>query len=916
MKIFIIIFVITSNLVLILSKHVLREVANHHERGDYRRIGRAENQPFQVLVAIKQNNLDRIESLLYDVSTPTSPNYQKFLSWEEIGELVRNDQATESVLTWLRENDVTILDKTIHGEYITAEASVRVWEELLETQMHEYVKVTEASDLTAEASQSSSKVIRAESFSLPEEVNEHIFSIHGITNLPARVMHQGRVQSISEEEAKRILHHDEHEHPHERLTATTYITPTNIRSIYKVSGYGDNYGSQAIYGAIGQTYLPSDLALFQSTYGLPNHPVDRNVGSVPSNSVCNNPSSDDCLEASLDIQYMLAVAAQVPITYWYDSVNKGDFLYFITSITNSATPSMVYSISYGIYELDISSSSITSFNVEAQKAGLRGITILASSGDDGMAGSDFRPRSAGGGGTSLALCGYYASWPASSPYVTAVGATMNGPSLTNSPEIVCAANTGSIITSGGGFSNTIASPSFQANAVKSYFAKYTPKQSTYQPYVKTNRAYPDLAMPGNNFVVIVGGKFVVLSGTSASCPVLAGMVALVNAQRLKMNLAVTGLGWLNPSIYHSNGSFVLNDITSGNNRCTASAKACCSMGFNATAGWDPVTGFGSVDFSKFLSYYTTNQPTFAPTASPTFGKTAYTVALSVMQILSSSQTSATSFASDSNAIDIFESIIASLLKKNKADRIYVTSIVKRGESSSLREASEWMSLASISGIAVNYTMAFDVLIYPSQAVSIGNAIRANVSSDLNSAVSKGILTSLLQSSSSNTLTSLQATVTPSINPATESLTPQSSSSGNSSGSGLDGGIIALIVIVVFVTFLVIALILRYFYCRKASLSYRAASSINNEPIPAVAVYNTNNRRYSEVVVDGELVIIPDEIPAQQPGRSNSQRPIIHNRMPVAYAQSSNHRPSLLSQSSGSQHNPVTRHLGLRNQEYL
>jgi tripeptidyl-peptidase I len=70
-----------------------------------------------------------------------------------------------------------------------------------------------------------------------------------------------------------------------------------------------------------------------------------------------------------------------------------------------------------------------------------------------------------------------------------------------------------------------------------------------------------------------------LSGTSASSPVFAGMVALVNAQRLKANLATQGLGWLNPSIYANNGAFVLNDITSGNNKCTASAKACCSIGF-------------------------------------------------------------------------------------------------------------------------------------------------------------------------------------------------------------------------------------------------------------------------------------------------------------------------------------------------
>ena len=50
-----------------------------------------------------------------------------------------------------------------------------------------------------------------------------------------------------------------------------------------------------------------------------------------------------------------------------------------------------------------------------------GVTITVSAGDDGAAGSQFRT-----GGTPLSQCGYYSSWPATSPYVTAVGATMNG----------------------------------------------------------------------------------------------------------------------------------------------------------------------------------------------------------------------------------------------------------------------------------------------------------------------------------------------------------------------------------------------------------------------------------------------------------------------------------------------------------
>jgi hypothetical protein len=50
------------------------------------------------------------------------------------------------------------------------------------------------------------------------------------------------------------------------------------------------------------------------------------------------------------------------------------------------------------------------------KLSLMGVTLVAASGDDGVAGAPAR--------TDPFRCGYYPMFPASSPYVTAVGATM------------------------------------------------------------------------------------------------------------------------------------------------------------------------------------------------------------------------------------------------------------------------------------------------------------------------------------------------------------------------------------------------------------------------------------------------------------------------------------------------------------
>ena len=114
-----------------------------------------------------------------------------------------------------------------------------------------------------------------------------------------------------------------------------------------------------------------------------------------------------------------------------------------------------------------------------------------------------------------------------------------------------------------------------------------------------------------------------VSGTSASCPVVAGMISLVNSARLAQGNST--VGFLNPALYANYPAFT-NDITSGDNKCVASDATCCSHGFYATSGWDPVTGLGSINFELFAASLlnmaqfdlssSISQPTTAPTPTP------------------------------------------------------------------------------------------------------------------------------------------------------------------------------------------------------------------------------------------------------------------------------------------------------------
>ena len=80
----------------------------------------------------------------------------------------------------------------------------------------------------------------------------------------------------------------------------------------------------------------------------------------------------------------------------------------------------------------------------------------------------------------LEYCGYYPMYPSDSPYVTSIGGT-NGPQNNNGPEVACQTETnGPSITTGGGFSNLYAQPSFQTAVVNEYFQ--TVDGTWMQPY--------------------------------------------------------------------------------------------------------------------------------------------------------------------------------------------------------------------------------------------------------------------------------------------------------------------------------------------------------------------------------------------------------------------------------------------------
>lgn len=104
---------------------------------------------------------------------------------------------------------------------------------------------------------------------------------------------------------------------------------------------------------------------------------------------------------------------------------------------------------------------------------------------------------------------------------------------------------------------------------------------------------------GNSVATVDRGHYGGGSGTSASSPMLAGIVALLNDERFRAGKGP--LGFINPLIYEY-GPAAFNDIVNGvSTGCgfqSGEPPYLPRMMWNCTAGWDPVTGMGTPDFEK------------------------------------------------------------------------------------------------------------------------------------------------------------------------------------------------------------------------------------------------------------------------------------------------------------------------------
>ncbi|KAL2267909.1 hypothetical protein VTJ83DRAFT_5186 [Remersonia thermophila] len=392
--------------------------------------------------------------------------------------------------------------------------------------------------------------------------------------------------------------------------------PSCIKKLYNITYTPPTRTSPVRLGVAGfleQWILHSDVSQFL-TDNLPLVPRSyRTSLAVELINNATNPQdspSNAGVEASLDVQYAMGVGYPAQVTYYItggrgteldpytgeafpaelsDNEPYLEFLEHLLAKPDEELPH-VLSISYADDEPGVPRAYAERVCDMFAALTARGVTVLAATGDAGAAGQgqtrcfDRRTQSRR----------FVATFPASCPYVTAVGAVDNiAPPVAGAPY------------SAGGFSDFFARPAWQDEAVRPYLERlrrnYTARAELAHRlalFNHTGRATPDISAVGSAFQILLAGDYSSVMGTSASTPVVAAMVALVNDARLRAGKPP--LGWLNPLLYQQEVRRVLRDVTVGTSLgCWFDGTD--EPGWEAVEGYDAVTGLGTVnDFWDFM----------------------------------------------------------------------------------------------------------------------------------------------------------------------------------------------------------------------------------------------------------------------------------------------------------------------------
>jgi subtilase family serine protease len=268
------------------ARHVFKERALLSERNDVLKLHRSPpHVSHTVVFAVKQLRMVELEDTLLDISNPFSENYGKHWTHAQVGEFTSNPSAAAAILEYLNLKDIKIDQRTLFDEFITATASVKVWEDMLNTEFNVYAMKPETQAALNGAKDE--MIIRCESYSLPVELMEHVDAVFKTVQIPDPHVDKGHKRINSEMTQVPATT------PINRASSASflipgYVTPQLLYNYYNVSSpCGSSLVSQAVFQTINDALNPDDLTNFQNFFSLPVTPIAQVIGGhVPVTHLC------------------------------------------------------------------------------------------------------------------------------------------------------------------------------------------------------------------------------------------------------------------------------------------------------------------------------------------------------------------------------------------------------------------------------------------------------------------------------------------------------------------------------------------------------------------------------------------------------------------------------------------------------
>jgi kumamolisin len=534
------------------------------------------SKTISVVLALPSSDAAGLKAFVDHVSTPGDPLFRQFITPREFADRFGGNASDyQSLKDWAVSNNLTISQESVGRTTLTLRGSVAVMNRLFKTQINNYITSDGVTFYSAGVKPT-----------VPTEIGSKVVAVIGLTS--------GKPNAALTKVGKTL---GEHPAPNSALKPAgrtealgtgpggTY-GPQDLQTAYSIPSWGSLEKGQTLAIFEQGYYNPADVSFYE-THFKTGSSVKQVPISVNHSPVVIEPPIE--VEACLDVDMLIAMNPKVAkVLVYIDDYQWDPFDVAITDafarIASDAQASVV-SASYGEDEgFFIANGTEVALDTALQQCAAQGITVLASSGDNGAFGNGFNSP-------------YNVSNPATDPYITGVGGTQL---LTTTGEQYELENCWNEFpyygATGGGISTYWSQPAYQNIPYTGYTAGNGGSA--------TMRNVPDVAADaavttGVAVYVSSQGGWLQVGGTSVASPIWAGYLSNINAALHWTGLG--NLGFFNPVLYSvgktigATPSDYMYDILNGNNGYIPFGGPGYYNGF----GYSNTTGNGSIWGSGF-----------------------------------------------------------------------------------------------------------------------------------------------------------------------------------------------------------------------------------------------------------------------------------------------------------------------------